>query len=183
MKELILDAKVAFASITKPEGHSDGKHMVGVYVDKKFKKDFLKKGEEFWENEKNSKDTKQDHGPSEWFSEDEDDSSKIIFWATAKAETDYPITLKNGPGCSFKLSDFSKIGKGSIIDLSVSVYYYVYKGKPGLGRGINAVSLKKLVAYEGDDGLDGDVVVADDVAPIDKPEKKKKSKKKKKKDA
>lgn len=179
MKEKILNATVAFASITKPSGFKDGKHLLAIYVEKSFKKDFIEKADKFWNDEKSTKDDKQDHGPSEWFSKDDD--GKLMFWLSAKADNDRGITMKNGTGCSFVISDFDKIGKGSVIDVSFSTYYYNYQGKPGLGRSINAVALKELVEWDGDDGLDGDslgAVSKDKPVEEDKPKKKKKKKSK-----
>ena len=40
MTKIIKDAKVAFCSVTSAGGYANGKHLLGVYVDKKFKKQF-----------------------------------------------------------------------------------------------------------------------------------------------
>ena len=180
MKEVLKNVIVAFASITKPEGFKDGKHMLAIYVDKATQKDITQKANKVWEDEKSKKVKKQDHGVDEWFSKDDD--GKLMLWLAAKADNDRGITFKNAPGGSFTLDDFSKLGKGSVIDVSFGVYHYTYQGKEGLGRSINAVALHKLVEWDGNDGLDGDAISGGLPSGDVKEPKKKKKKKKKNKD-
>lgn len=189
--------KVSFASVTKKEGHKNGKHLLGIYVDKKFKKDFIAEFNKIWEDNKSQKAKKPAYDVEDWFSKDED-TKELIFWTTARAKPEDErgdIIFKQGKGCSFTHKDFTKIGTGSIIDLSVDLYFFNSSDYGEMvSRSIRAISLKELVPYEADGGLEGDAVdmssVNDDDAdessegevPKDKKKKKEKKDKKKKKD-
>jgi len=185
------DMVVSFASLTEKEGYKNGKHLLGVYVDKTFKKNFTKEFNAIWEENKTAKAKKPVYALEDWFSVD-DDSGKIIFWSNAKAGKNengkVAITFKQGDDTKFTSKDFKKIGTGSIIDLSYDLYYF---NSPDYGemvlRSIKGVLLKKLVAYEADGGLDGDTVDMSDededesvAKPAEEPIEKKKKKKKKK---
>ena len=191
MVELIKEAKVAFCSVTKPDGHKNGKHLLGIYVSKKFKKKVEADFEKVWQDGKTSKAKKPVYDMADWFSKDEKDKEKIIFWLTARADKDRGIIFKQGKGCDFKQADFGKIGAGSTIDLSYDLYYFNSTDYGEMvSRSIKAISLMELVAYEGDDGgVEGDVVEFNSFSEEgEKPKKEKKvkkdkgEKKKKKKD-
>lgn len=172
MTELITGATVAFASITKPDGHKNGKHLLGVYVDKKFKKQVEKDFAEIWEDGKTKKAKKPVYDMKDWFSKDEKDKKKIIFWLTAKADKERGIVFKQGEGCEFTEDDFAKIGAGSKIDVSYDLYYFNSADYGEMvNRSIKAISLLDLVPYEDDGGVEGETI-----------ERKAKSKKSKKKD-
>ncbi len=192
MTELIQNAKIAFASVTKPEGHKNGKHLLGVYVDKKFKKNFETKFNELWEEEKTNKAKNPVYASKEWFSED--DKGNLVFWINKDAKSEFKIKFKQAEGCNFKYKDFGMIGEGSIADVSYDLYYYNHKdfGEMIL-RSIKAIKLIELVPYSDDGGVGGDEISEDDdyyeaPAPkgsdedqVDEEPKKKKKKKKKKK--
>lgn len=178
-------AKLAFCSVTKPEGHSNGKHLLGVYVDKKFKKEFIKNFDEIWEENKTTKVKKPVYSAEEWFSED--DNGKLIFWLNKDAGSEYQIKLSQGEDCSFTRKDFERIGAGSIANVSYDLYYHNHKkyGEMVL-RSIKAISLLELVPYEDDGGVGGKSLDNDEnykdfeKSEDDLPKKEKKSKKNKK---
>ncbi len=184
MTKIIKNAVVSFCSVTKQGGHKNGKHLLGIYVDKKFKKQFEKDFNEVWEDGKTAKAKKPVYDFNDWFSKEED-TKKLIFWVNAKADKERGIIFKNGKGCSFKPKDFAKIGTNSVIDLEFDIYYF-NSSEHGemVSRAIKAISLKDLVPYEGGSNLDGEIVEFDEFeedAPVkEKKEKKKKKKKSKK---
>ena len=186
MTNLIKKAKIAFCSITKEDGHANGKHLLGVYVDKKFKKAFGADFESVWEDNKTKKAKKPVYDYNEWFSKDDD--GNLIFWINKDAGSEFKIKLQKDEGSDFKKSDFGKIGTGSIADVSYDLYYYNH---PKYGemvlRAIKAVKLIDLVPYIDDGGVGGESVEDDtESAQSDgdgevKTKKSKKDKKKKKK--
>lgn len=172
MTKVLTDAKVAFCSVSRPDGHKHGKHLLGVFVDKKFKKELEKDFEALWLENKTKKAKKPTYSMDEWFSEDEK-TKELIFWTTANASAERGIKFKQGKGCNFTEDDIKIIGAGSIIDLSFDIYYF---NSPSYGemvsRSIKAIALKELVPYSDDGGLDGEEIL------IEKPEKKAKNVKK-----
>ena len=184
MTNKIKNAKVSFASVTKPDGFKNGKHLLGIYVDKAFKKQFEKDFNAVWTENKTAKAKKPAYDFNEWFSKD-DDTGELIFWLNANAHKERGIIFKQGEGCDFTAKDFAKIGTGSIIDVSYDLYYF---NSPDYGemvlRSIKAISLKELVPYEDDGGIEGNAVDMGETEPAksddDKPVKKDKKKKKKK---
>ncbi len=184
MTNLIKNAKIAFCSITKPEGHSNGKHLLGVYVDKKFKKAFESDFTALWDENKTKKAKKPVYSFEDWFSKDDD--GNLVFWLNKDAGSEFGIKLQKEEGTDFKKSDFSIIGSDSIADVSYDIYYYNH---PKYGemvlRAIKAVKLITLVPYSDDGGVGGESV-EDDEPKIKKddedvPSKKSKKDKKKKK--
>ncbi len=187
MTNLIKKAKIAFCSITKEEGHANGKHLLGIYVDKKFKKAFEADFDSVWEENKTKKAKKPVYDSSDWFSKDDD--GKLVFWLNKDAGSEFEIKLQKEEGSDFKKSDFGTIGAGSIADVSYDLYYYNH---PKYGemvlRAIKAVKLIDLVPYTDDGGVGGDSVEddtttsakSDDDGEV-KTKKSKKDKKKKKK--
>lgn len=197
---VIKDVEVSFCSVTNEDGHKNGKHLIGVYVDKKFKKKFVADFETVWADNKTAKARKPKYSTDEWFSEDEDDG-RLIFWVNKSANSDIPIDFKRATGTKFTGSDFEIIGKGSVIDLEYSLYYHNH---PQYGemvlRAIKGIMLKELVPYEGGSELDGETMEVgkskkskkessddeykdfedtDDEVSDEKPKKKKKKKKNK----
>ena len=188
MTKILKNAIVSFCSVTSPHGHKNGKHLLGVYVDKDFKKQFEKDFNEVWENGKTAKANKPAYKFKDWFSKDEK-TGELIFWITGKAGKERGIIFKNGKGCSFKPKEFGTIGTGSTIDVSYDIYYYNDNdyGEMVL-RSIKAIALKKLIPYSDDGGVDGETVEVgqsksddEDEKPVKKDKKDKKSKKDKKK--
>ena len=184
---VIENCKVNFCSVTKPEGHKNGKHLIGVYVDKAFKKQFEKDFLSIWEENKTAKAKKPVYDVADWFSKDEDDSSKIIFWVNKAAASEFEIDFKQAPGCDFTEDDFSTIGTNSVIDLEYDLYYYNH---PTYGemvlRSIKGICLKELVPYEGGSNLEGESIKKkksekSEKVEEQKPKKDKKNKKDKKK--
>lgn len=184
MTNLIKNAKIAFCSITKEDGHSNGKHLLGIFVDKKFKKQFIKDFNEVWEDGKTKKAKKPVYDPEDWFSKD--DNGELVFWLNKDAGSEFGIKLQKEEGTDFKKSDFGTIGAGSIADVSYDLYYFNHPkyGEMGL-RAIKAVKLISLVPYTDDGGVGGDSVEDDTESKKDKSSdddvKTKKSKKDKKK--
>jgi len=160
MTNLITQAKIAFCSITKEDGHSNGSHLLGVYVNKKFKKAFEADFDSVWEENKTKKAKKPVYDSSEWFSKDDD--GNLVFWIKKDAGSEFGIKLQKEEGSDFKKSDFGKIGAGSIADVSYDLYYYNH---PKYGemvlRAIKAVKLIDLVPYTDDGGVGGDSVEDD----------------------
>lgn len=185
MSNKILDAEVSFCSITKPDGHKNNKHLLGVYVDKAFKKKFEKDFNKCWDENKTAKAKKPAYAFKDWFSKDDGEHDKknkgrLVFWLNANAHSEYGITLKQCDDCDFDEKDFGVIGTNSVIDVEYDLYYHNHAdyGEMVL-RSIKAVLLKKLVRYEGGDDLDGKAIQKKDKA---KKEDKKKDKKSDKKD-
>lgn len=190
MSKTINNAVVAFCSITKPEGHKNGKHLLGVYVNKKFKKQFEKDFDATWEENKTAKAKKPVYSSDEWFAKDNGEGDKkrkgdLIFFMNAKADSEYGITLKQPEDADFTEEDFGVIGQGSVIDVEYDLYYFNHKehGEMVL-RSIKAVLLKDLVRYEGGDNLDGKAIKKKEKKSedSDEPKKVKKEKKSKKKE-
>ncbi len=188
MGNIIKNAEVSFCSITKPDGHKNNKHLLGVFVDKDFKKQFAKDFDAIWVENKTAKAKKPVYNFEDWFSVDDGEHNKankgrIVFWLNANAHSEYGITLKQCQDCDFEEEDFAVIGTGSIVDVEYDLYYYNH---PTYGemvlRSIKAVLLKKLVRYEGGDNLDGNVISKKKKLPKEDEPKKKKKKKKKSKD-
>ncbi len=180
----IIDAEVSFCSIMGENGFKNNKHLLGVFVDKAFKKQFEKDFNKTWEENKTAKAKKPVYDMNDWFSEDDGEYNKenkgrIVFWINANAHSEYGITLKQCDDCDYEEEDFAVIGSGSSIDVEYDLYYYNHQtyGEMIL-RSIKAVLLKKLVRYEGGDNLDGKSITKKDKIP--KEEKKEKKKKKKK---
>ena len=194
MSHKIENAEVSFASITKPDGHKNNKHLLGVFVDKDFKKQFEKDFEQVWAENKTAKAKKPIYNVEDWFSKDDGEHDKknkgrIVFWINANAHSEFGITLKQCDDCEFTEEDFAVIGTGSIIDVEYDLYYF---NSPDYGemvlRSIKAVLLKDLIRYEGGDSLDGKAIKKKEkseskqVDKVDKEDKKKKKKGKKKKE-
>jgi hypothetical protein len=182
-------AKVAFCSVTSENGFKNGKHLLGVYVDKKFKKEVAKNFNAIWEENKTAKAKKPVYDMEDWFSTNDD--GDLIFWVNKAVNSKVPITFKMCDTCNFKGEDFGVIGDGSTIDLEYDIYYHNDKtyGEMVL-RSIKAILLRELVKYEGGDNLGGKSVdvgttkPSDDEdadEPVEKESKKDKKKKKKKK--
>jgi len=182
MTNIIKGAIVSFCSVTSPHGFKNGKHLLGVYVDKKFKKQFEKDFNAVWEESKTSKAKNPVYDFKEWFSKD-DKTGELIFWLNADASKERGIVFKQPKGANFSQQDFGKIGTKSEIDVSYDLYYHNHStyGEMVL-RSIKAISLVDLVPYEDDGGLDGEAVEFkkfDNEVPVKEEKKKKKGKKKK----
>ena len=157
---IIKKCKVSFASVTKPDGHKNGKHLLGVYVDKAFKKQFEKDFEKVWEENKTSKAKKPAYAVKDWFSKDEK-TKELIFWTTAKANKERGIIFKQGKGCDFTEDDFEVMGTNSVIDLEYDLYYFNSADYGEMvNRSIKAISLLKFVKYEGGSDIEGDDIGA-----------------------
>lgn len=178
----LLDAEVSFCSITNADGHKNGKHLLGVYVDKAFKKQFEKDFDKTWDENKTKKAKKPVYPVKDWFSKDDGKHDKknkgrIVFWVNANASAERGITLKQCDECDFDEKDFGKIGTGSIIDLEYSLYYHNNEYGEMVLRSIQAVLLKKLVEFEGGDSLDGNAIKREEKSEGKKAKKDKKGKK------
>jgi len=180
MTKKLENVKVAFASVAREDGHKNGKHLLGVYVDKKFKKEVEEDFDTVWKDNKTSKAKKPVYSMDDWFSTC-DKTGKPIFWLTAKADKERGIIFKQCDDCEFEAEDFGKIGADSVIDVSYDLYYF-NSGDYGemVSRSIKAILLKVLVPYEDDGGVGGNTVEVKSKKK-DEPVKKDKKKKKKKK--
>jgi len=183
MTKKLEDVKVAFASVTRENGHKHGKHLLGVYVGKKYRKEVEKDFDTVWRDNKTSKAKKPVYNMDDWFSECEK-TGKPIFWITAVAGKERGIIFKQDDDAEFSAEDFGKMGTDSVIDVSYDIYYYNH---PDYGemvsRSIKAILLKKLVPYEDDGGVGGNTVEVKSKKkdePVKKDKKKKKKKKKNK---
>lgn len=177
---ILKKCKVSFASVTNPEGHKNGKHLLGVYVTKDFKKQFEKDFNKVWEDNKTSKAKKPAYAVKDWFSKDEK-TNELIFWTTAKADKDRGIIFKQGKGCDFTEDDFEVMGTGSVIDLEYDVYYYNSADYGEMvNRSIKAISLREFVKYEGGSDIEGDEIGASKKSKKDDKKSKKDKKKGKK---
>ena len=183
---VVKKAKVAFASVTKPEGHKNGKHMIGIYVTKDEKKALLKVANSAWKDGKSSKQEDPDHDPKKWFQKDET-TGEIIFWVTANVKAKFPLELQNVDGGSFKKKHFASMGLGSIINLEYGIYHYKNDSGEGVARSANTIQLLTYEKFVGGSELNGQAVDMDEKdpdeeeAPKAKKDKKDKKKKKKKK--
>jgi len=149
--------KVIFASLTKPDGHKDGKHMLGIEVDKKEKKDLIKKFEEVWEDGKSKKDKKPKYAVKDWFSKTDD--GVLVFWLKRKSDSK-PMTFKIA-NSQMDADMFTTLGEGSIVDVEFDFYFHEYNGDSMVLRSLNAIRLVTYVEYTGSEGgstLDGDTV-------------------------
>jgi len=170
---------VAFASVTRAEGHKNGKHLLGIYIDKKVKKQIEKDFDTIWQDNKTSKAKKPVYDNKDWFSKDEK-TGDLIFWITAVANKERGIIFKQDDDADFSAEDFGKIGAGSVIDVSYDLYYF---NSPDYGemvsRSIKAILLKELVPYEDDGGVGGNTVEVNTSKKEDKKSEKKDKKSKK----
>jgi len=184
MTNKLKDVKVAFASVTRAEGHKNGKHLLGVYVDKKVKKQVEKDFDAIWGDNKSAKAKKPVYSNKDWFSKCEK-TGKLIFWLTAVAGKERGIIFKQDDDADFSAEDFCKIGTDSVIDVSYDLYY-VNSADYGemVSRSIKAILLRELVPYEDDGGVGGNTVevnTSKKSEDSDEPKEVKKDKKKKKK--
>jgi len=184
---ILKNVKVSFASLTSDTGFKNGKHLLGVVVDKAFKKQFKEDFNKVWEENKTAKAKKPAYDMEDWFSIDEE-TEEIIFWTNAKAGKERGIIFKQAKGQHFTSENFKTMGTGSMIDLEYDLYYF---NSPTYGemtlRSIKAVCLNEFVAYAGGSDLEGksidmDVASDTDDTPLEEEKHKKKKKKKKNKD-
>lgn len=154
------DRKVIFASLTKPEGHKDGKHMLGIEVSKAEKKELVKKFAEVWEDGKSKKDKKPKYDVKDWFSKNDD--GVLVFWLKRKADSK-PMTFKIADK-KMEADMFTTLGEGSIVDVEFDFYFHDYNGDVMVLRSLNAIRLVKYIEYTGSEGgstLDGETVEVD----------------------
>lgn len=147
MVKTFKNAKVVFASVTTEDGHKNGKHLLGIEIDKKQKKDIEKTFADLWKENKTAKAKKPAYDVADWFSKDEE-TGALQFWMTRKA---------SGKPMTFKVKDsdmtgemFTDFGAGSVIDVEFDLYYFSSSDYGEMvSRSLNAIRLVKYKQYEG----------------------------------
>ena len=59
------------------------------------------------------------------------------------------VTVVDSKLNPLSLSDIESIGNGTLAQVSVRAYDYTYKGKSGVGAGLQGVKIKEMVEYSG----------------------------------
>ncbi len=183
--------EVAFAQITG-EGNDNGKHLIGIFTDKKMMKALDKEREAVWDKGNTGTRKTPMQSLEDWCSEDEDDG-RTFLWLSCEADPANPSHALDyivGEGGDFKMKDFGIIGKGSKVTVEFNMFMTKKsdKKKENVGRALIAVQLEELVPFEGGatpTTLKGEKLSEDGTTKKEnkgeKPEKDKKKKKKKKK--
>lgn len=188
------NVEVAFAQVTG-EGNENGKHLIGIFVDKKMLKALEKERVAVWDKGNTGTRKTPFQSLEDWCSEDEEDGRKFV-WLSCDADPSNPSHALDyivGEGDDFTMKDFAIIGAGSKVTVEFNMFMTKKndKKKENVGRSMIAIQLHDLVPFEGGatpttlkgkklsgDGTSKKSKKADD----SKSEKKKDKKKKKSKD-
>lgn len=184
------NVEVAFAQVTG-EGNDNGKHLLGIYTDKKVVKALKKEREKVWEKGNTGARKEPMQSLDDWMSEDEESGRQFV-WLSCDAKPDNPshaLDYVVGDDDDFTIGDFGIIGKGSKVTVEFNMFITKKNDnkKENVGRSLIAIQLLELVPFEGGAApttLKGKKLKADGTSKTkaksedEEPKKKKKKKKK-----